>query len=214
MDIIKSNIKAIAVVLVCLLVLIAAYFLFRPETLHAVEDSGWFSDGQVEEKIEDNEIAENVSHQFVADVKGEVVRPGVYTFHEGDRIAKLIEFAGGFTEDADQSRVNLAALAEDTMMIVVPSIHDEGVNLDPNIDFVIGGAPVESPSAGDNSGKVNLNTATEVELQTLSGIGPAKASAIIDKREELGSFQSIDDLKKVNGIGEKTFENLKDDVTV
>ena len=122
-------------------------------------------------------------------VEGEVANPGVYTLKDSDRIEDAIEAAGGFTPDADQSALNLAASLRDGDQIHVYKV-------------------------GDVPQKVNLNTAETLLLEALPGIGEVLAQRIIDYRSENGPFQQIDDLTKVEGIGPVTFENLKDKITV
>lgn len=129
------------------------------------------------------------SPEITVYVEGEVVNPGVYTLKDSDRIEDAIEAAGGFTPDADQSALNLAASLRDGDQIHVYKV-------------------------GDVPQKVNLNTAETLLLEALPGIGEVLAQRIIDYRSENGPFQQIDDLTKVEGIGPATFENLKDKITV
>lgn len=148
------------------------------------------------------------------DVKGAVREPGVFIAEPGDRVIDVIAEAGDFTKEADLDQVNLAQLVEDQMVIYVPTIGEEATDIS-----AIGSASVEgvvaiSGSNHESSGQVNLNTATQAELETLTGVGPAKALAIIDYRETTGKFQQIEDLKNISGIGDKTFEKLKDSITV
>ncbi|MDQ0161274.1 helix-hairpin-helix domain-containing protein [Aeribacillus alveayuensis] len=133
------------------------------------------------------------------DVKGAVKNPGVYEVKETDRVLTVIEKAGGFHENADINQVNLAAKLVDGSIVYVPKIGEQASN-DNN----------QSPS----NNKININNATMEELQTLTGIGPSKAEAIISYREENGPFQAVDEIKNVSGIGEKSFEKIKDDITV
>lgn len=148
---------------------------------------------------------------IMVDIKGQVKMPGVYKADEGERIIDLISRAGGLTELADQTQVNFAEHVVDAMVIYIPAIGEAGnVGAGPN-----GGQPMQvagGPSQGQ--GKINLNKADEGELQKLPGIGPAKAAAIIEYRSTSGPFKTVEDLKNVSGIGEKTFEKLKDLVIV
>lgn len=139
---------------------------------------------------------------IMVDVKGAVRRPGVYVAKEGERVIDLINKAGGFTSEADQNQVNLSQHVADEMVIFVPKIGEVGGNLQ------------NGTTAVQESKLINLNKATEVELQTLPGIGPSKALAIIEYREMNNGFQTIDDLKEISGIGEKTFEKLESLITV
>ncbi|WP_353855174.1 helix-hairpin-helix domain-containing protein [Bacillus sp. Bos-x628] len=148
----------------------------------------------------------NESTSIVVEVKGAVQKPGVYTFQSEDRIEEAIRRAGGFTRKADTIEINQAAKLEDSMMIYVPK-QGESVRQPPVATAV-------TPSGDQKSQSVNVNQADATELQTVNGIGPAKAEAIIAYREEHGEFQQIDDLRKISGFGEKTVERLKDQLTV
>ena len=128
-------------------------------------------------------------------VLGAVLQPGLYELREGDRTVDAIAAAGGFAEGADETQLNLARQVADGEQLVVPLLGEA--------------APV-----GEQSGKVNLNTATMEQLETLPRVGPALAQRILDWRESNGRFSSIDDLTSVTGIGAKTFEGLRDLVTV
>lgn len=132
------------------------------------------------------------------DIKGEVVYPGVYKMQEGQRVEQVIEEAGGLTEEADIAGVNLAQRAFDEMVINVPAVSTSE-------EHVEGGEP-----AGTDDTRLNMNLAEQAEWETLPGIGPAKAEAIISYREESGPFQQVDDLINVPGIGEKTLETLRE----
>lgn len=145
-------------------------------------------------------IEETAPDTAVIDVKGEVNRPGVYEVSTDSRVNDLIELAGGFTEEADVHQINLAQKVHDEMSIIVFKKGDE----------TAGGfsAKVES------DGKVRINYATAEEIQTLSGIGPSKAQAIIKHREENGLFQQPEDLLEISGIGEKTLENFIDQIQI
>ena len=102
--------------------------------------------------------------------------------------------------------MNLSQKIVDEMVIYIPVFGEEMDMLPPTI--------VSSQSVSKEEGKVNINTADSNELQTLSGVGPSKADAIIEYREQNGPFQKIEDLMNISGIGEKTFEKLKDGITV
>lgn len=149
--------------------------------------------------IEDtDQIEEKIS--FIIDIKGEVIEPGVYEVDTEARVNDAIQQAGGFTEEADQESINLAQKTQDEMIIIVPKIGD-------NNNVIEGINSIESD-------QVNINYATQEEIETLNGIGPSKALAIVQYREENGFFQSVEDLLNVTGIGEKTLENIKDNIQV
>ncbi|MGG3480385.1 helix-hairpin-helix domain-containing protein [Peribacillus frigoritolerans] len=145
------------------------------------------------------------------DVKGAVKSPGIFTAQAGDRVIDLISSAGSFTEKADTDKVNFAQIIEDQMVIYVPEIGEEDKGNLENIQVGTSGAAV---TKGTSGGLVNLNTATQEDLQTLTGIGPSKADAILEYRETVGKFKEVDELKQVTGIGDKTFERLRDSISV
>ena len=143
------------------------------------------------------------------DVKGAVSKPGVYTAQLGERVIDLVERAGGFLDDADQTKINLSQKVSDEMVIYVPIVGEDVEIVEQMANF---SQPTEKASNSD--GKVNINHADSAMLQTLPGIGAGKAEAIIEYRETNGPFQTVEDLMNVSGIGEKTFEKLKDSITV
>jgi competence protein ComEA len=138
----------------------------------------------------------------MVDIKGAVVHPGVYETRDTARVNDVVVLAGGFTEEADETKVNLAAKVHDEMMIYVP-VRGEA------------NAPSAVPSLQtDDSNKIYINTASEQEISQLPGIGKTKAQAIIAYRKEHGPFQKAEDLLNVAGIGEKTFEKIKEHIVV
>ena len=147
---------------------------------------------------------------------GEVNDPGVYALSVESRVKDAVEAAGGFTDYAKRSALNLAAPLEDGIQIQVPldtqieaptlmatSVKD---NNDPSKNT---NPPIES-----NSNQININSADQPTLETLSGIGPVIAQEIISFREEYGPFKSIEEIQKVSGIGPVKFENIRDFITV
>ena len=134
-------------------------------------------------------------------ILGAVAVPGLYELREGDRAVDAVAAAGGFADGADQSQLNLARFVTDGEQIVVP---------------VVGAAPPAAPGGGGAAvaGKVNINTADAATLETLPQIGPAMAARIIEWRETNGRFSAIEDLMSVSGVGEKTYDSLKELVTV
>ena len=138
--------------------------------------------------------------QVVVHIAGEVFEPGVYALRNGARVVEAIQAAGGETNFADMDQLNLARQLVDGEQILVPSILEPTVN-----------GEEETGTAAD--GKVNINKADEATLETLTGIGPVKAQAIIDYRKE-HPFSSIEEITSVNGIGSKTFEKIRDEITI
>ena len=144
---------------------------------------------------------------IVVDVKGAVLRPNVYTLQEGQRLIDAITAAGGYSADADSRLLNHAQRLTDEAVIYVPLIGEEMPVFESGISE--NGNPNEPASV-----LININTADETQLMTLTGIGPAKAAAIVKYRTEQGAFQSVEDLMKISGIGQKTFEVLSESITV
>ena len=146
------------------------------------------------------------------DIKGEVLRPGVYEFSCESRIQEVIKKAGGFTEEADETKINLAQKITDQMQMIVPNLHSkqEGGVTEGNSEK--GNLSNTTPS-NSKQGTVNINTATLEELQTIKGIGKKKAEAILQYRKEHGAFRTKEDLLQVKGIGKKALEAIESQVT-
>ncbi|MDW8751076.1 helix-hairpin-helix domain-containing protein [Streptococcus suis] len=170
---------------------------------------------QTEQTLSSQEQLEEVSTeaseeptQLVIDVKGAVEKPGLYTLEAGARVNDAVEAAGGLTSQADPKSVNLAQKLSDEAVIYVAS---KGENIS-----VVASTTASSAMSQEekNTSIVNLNTATEADLQTISGIGAKRAADIIAYREANGGFKSVDDLNNVSGIGDKTMESIRPYVTV
>ena len=146
------------------------------------------------------------------DIKGEVLRPGVYEFSCESRMQEVIKKAGGFTEEADETKINLAQKISDQMQIIVPNLHSkqEGGVTEGNSEK---GNSSNSTPSNSKRGTVNINTATLEELQTIKGIGKKKAEAILQYRKEHGAFRTKEDLLQVKGIGKKALEAIESQVT-
>lgn len=152
------------------------------------------------------------SQSGFVDVKGAVKKPGIYQVEGNTRLFDVVRLAGGLAKDADQKKINLAQQVSDQQVIFIPKIGEE-VPAEYAAP-VAAGSTAAATDDGQATSLVNLNTATTEELQQLTGIGEKKAELIIQYREEQGGFKQIDDLKQVSGIGDKTFESLKDSITV
>jgi len=142
--------------------------------------------------------------ELVVDVTGWIRHPGVYRFHQGDRVIDAIQAAGGAKPGANLTAINEAALLQDAQQILVTKRGAAGGSG--------GGGTGGGP--GSPGGKINLNTATLDQLETLPGIGEVIGQRIIDYREQHGPFHSVDDLLNVSGIGPSHLADVKDLVTV
>lgn len=172
---------------------------------------------------------ENVSGEIYVHICGAVEEPGVYKLAAGSRIFEGVEAAGGFREDACEDFINLALLLQDGQRLVIPTteeadaaradeaykeqwLSDAGATGPSTV--LPEGAGVAKEAASGKGALVNINTATEDELSGIEGIGAGKAAAIVRYRQENGAFTVIEDIMKVSGIKEGTFEKIKGKITV
>ena len=139
-------------------------------------------------------------------VLGAVTQPGLFELHDGARVMDAIAAAGGLTAEADPAGVNLARILSDGEQFYVPRQGEVPPGIPP--------AAAGSGAANVPAAKVNLNTATVADLDSLPRIGPTMAQRIIDYRTTNGRFATVDALRDVAGIGDKTFEALKDLITI
>lgn len=193
--------KQIIIIGLASLIMITIFYLNQStSSIDSVSLDSYVENEREVTEIEEIESAEEEVNHYIVDVKGQVNFPGVYEVEEHLRVHDVIQLAGGFLEMANETAINLAQKISDEMVIYVPHLDEEINNAST--------ATAWSPS--QNEKKVSLNQATTGDLETLPGIGPSKAAAIIKYREEVGAFQSIDELTNVSGIGEKTLEKLRD----
>lgn len=196
-------------------------------------------DGVTEEELEKNDENINsnmeIENQKESDKKiyvyitGEVITPGVLMLKENSRIIDAINSAGGTTNNANISKINLAYVLKDGMKINIPSLEElknnsdfeyitmssgDGKNDENTSSESIENSANEKKLKSTKTSLVNINTASQTELETLPGIGPSIALKIINYRNENGKFSTVDDIKNVNGIGETKFENIKKYITV
>ena len=152
--------------------------------------------------LEQPSPSSSASGKVVVDVDGAVRRPGVVELPSGSRVVDAIEAAGGVKPSGDTGSLNLAQVLLDGEQVVVPTEGQAAGPADP--------ATLASPEPGvaPTTGLVSINTATEVELETLPGIGPVLAAAIVEWRTQNGGFTSIEQLQDVSGIGPSTFADL------
>lgn len=195
---------------------IFAFLIFSPsaESTKGGENMAddYFLDSQPDTEIteiNEEELEAPVSNpEFVmVDVKGMVASPGVYELQQDKRIVDALDMAGGLAKHADGAQVNFAARLQDEMVIYVPAEGEEA-------DHLLMDSSVYDSEEESQGDKVSLNTAEAAELETLPGIGPAKAAAILAYREENGLFTSAEELKEVSGIGDKTYEQLQEHITI
>ncbi|CQR24811.1 competence protein ComEA [Streptococcus varani] len=211
LEVFKKNKLTIAGL--CILVLaVGAFFVLQKapeetssdfpglEKLEVVEES--------QEKLPSQDSDQEIS-DILVDVKGAVKKEGLYQLSKTARVHDAIQAAGGFSEQADKKSVNLAQKLTDEAVIYVAGQGEEI-----SVIQLPTASSDQSASTGGDSTKVNLNTASQAELTTISGIGEKRAQDIIAYRDSNGGFNSVDDLKNVSGIGGKTLENIRPYVTL
>lgn len=156
---------------------------------------------------------EETKGRIIVDVGGAVKRPQVVELEEDSRVGDAISAAGGLKDNADPAGINQAAFLTDGEKVYIP-VKGEATALLSGISEQQAAYPGAAAARDAASPKVNLNTASLEELQTLNGVGPATAEKILDYRTANGGFKKIEELKNVNGIGDKTFEKLKEQIMV
>ena len=204
MEILSKKQKVIVVVLIIFMCLIIGYYFINKTQKNDYSELETIA----EEKEQEEEIIDE--DKIVVHITGEVENEGIIELEKGARISDAIEKAGGTTEEANIADVNLAYSLKDGQKNKIPNINEEDEQIikeEAGEDIII---------EGDNKKeeKININTANQTELETLSGIGPSTALKIINYKKEHGKFNNIEEIKNVPGIGESKFENIKEYICV
>lgn len=163
------------------------------------ENNKVFSENSKENKY----LQTSSNNTIVVEIKGEVMKPDVYTLSEGSIVKDLIEMAGGLTNEADISNINRAKEINNHDLIIIRNIND--VNMETEIEN-------NEVNEESDDGKISINNSDISKLKEIPGVGEVKANSIILYREKNNGFKSIEELKNVDGIGEKTFEKIKDSI--
>ena len=209
MEILNKKQKIIVVVLIIIMCIVIGYYIISKTEKYDYSDIEKISNIIEEDQEVDDNIIEN---KIVIHITGEVEEEGVIELEKGARISDAIEEAGGTTEEADLSNVNLAYILSDGQKVKIPNINEKDEEI-----------IVVEEKAGDNiiiegnkskEEKININKAAQTEIETLPGIGPSTALKIITYRNEHGKFKNIEDIKNVSGIGDSKFENIKEYICV
>jgi len=195
--------------IICILAVGVIYLTSRPATI-TINPIDVISNPQIEqsEPMESPEpVFPDVEYEptlIMVHIVGAVNYPGVFELPEGSRVNDVVILAGGYTPEADLTRVNLAAFVHDAMRIMIPTVGEE----------IIGPDIVDNPPSGNAVGLVNINTATATELQTLPGVGSVLSGNIINFRETHGRFSTVEELINVSRIGAATLDRLRPLITV
>ncbi len=166
-------------------------------------DSSIMQDESIAEDAEEENYEQEENSKVTVFVSGEVLNQRVVEIEKGKRLIDAVEICGGLTENADLNAVNLALVLEEEGHYIIPAIGDTNVLNATNLNQM-----------NSSSNLVNINSADIEILKTLPGVGDVLGQRILDKREELGKFTSIDQLNDVSGIGDKKFSDIKDKVTI
>lgn len=206
----------IILILIIITLIILFYIINKTSDTYLGDEEFIINNENIEnqENTNENLEIEEESSKIYIHVAGEVKNPGVIEIEEGKRIIDIIQKAGGLTEYADISKINLAYEISDGQKIYIPNVNEiKNGEFDGNIIISNGSETLYDENKAKNQ-KININTAGESELQTLSGIGEAMARRIVEYREENGKFKNIEDIKNVSGIGESKFKNLEERICV
>ena len=222
--------KIIIAMIGSMLIIAILYYIYTKEENENVIST---EDNVIENVVADAEESEETTkeeiNKIIVHVSGAVNKEGIVELEENSRIADAISQAEGLKENADTKNINLAFKLEDGMKIYIPTIEEsQKVNeqnqkenvIDETSKYVTSsGGVIQEQQTNENvdakkSEKININTATQTELETLPGIGPSTSLKIVNYREENGNFKSIEEIKEVSGIGDAKYENIKDLICV
>ena len=220
MEFLKKNI------LICIIAIITIisgiYFMIEQKTsqnnivienTNLEENDDEIIETKKDNKIEDDTIEENKIYVYVT---GEIKNNGIVILNNGARISDAIEAAGGLTENADISEINMVYELQDGIKLSIPN--KQQIEENEKFNYIITNSNdnqneetiIKNTSENkENNDLININNATQTELETLPGIGPSLALNIINYRKENGRFSSIDEIKNVKGIGDSKYENIK-----
>lgn len=206
---IKSIIGVILIIICCTTVIIVKNNIGFKENMYIVSESEFVNDDNNFENTNNDTLVneEKENEMITIYISGQVNNPGVVSVSNDKRLIDAIEILGGTTKDADLNRVNMALKVEDEGHYIIPKIGEEVLDnsLQNNIK------QYNDESMGN---KININTASISELDDLPGVGEATANKIYKYREENGNFKSIEEIKSVNGIGDKKYEDIKDLISI
>ena len=209
----KQKIIIISIIIVLIIVGIYVYNIRFSEDINENTNENQLNTSFVENILE----KDDKNKEIIVHITGAVKKNGIVKLKDGARIYDAIEMAGGSTDDADLSKINLAYVLEDGQKVYIPKIgeiNQENAE-EEYITFEYGNNKniIQDYNKGGNE-KVNINTANQTELETLPGIGTATAEKIIDYRNKNGKFSSIEDILNVKGIGNAKYENIKESICV
>jgi len=214
--------KIIFFIILSIMISIIIYYLYislyKDNSAYFFEDNELLSNNTTfsnseETFYENSNFKINEENNIIVYVCGAVKESKVISIKENSRICDAIDAVGGLNSDADLTYINLASIIEDGDKIYIPK-KGEVLNTDSDYSFSQNNSYLNNDSSNIKNTKININTATQTQLETIPGIGPSTALKIINYRNENGKFSSIDEIKNVSGIGESKFEELKKYVNI
>ena len=221
--------KIIIGIFIVVVAIVAIYYSYKQENNFLEETENLEIENQAKEGAEESEETTE-KEKIIVHISGAVQNEGIVELESGSRVADAIEKAGGLKENAYMDEINLAYQLEDGEKIHIPTVEEqkEKENQESKVENESGtgsdGTTSRSSNSSINNGsqnektsnqtKININTATEQELDSLPGIGPSTAAKILEYRKEKGKFKTIEEIKEVSGIGESKYEKIKDRITV
>lgn len=217
----KENKTIIVIISIIIIIFLCVFFYTR---INMESEYNEISNYDILQNETNIEIEQEETTKIIIHVTGAVKNEGIVQIEEGGRIADAVDAANGFSEDADISQINLAYQLEDGQKIYIPSINDEKIGEEEKVlqkeyvtdeagdDIILEDEISNVKSKKDE--KININTADQIELEEIPGVGESTAQKIIEYRETNGKFKTIEDIKNVNGIGESKFENMKEKICV
>jgi competence protein ComEA len=194
----KNRKKIIGSIFLIIIFIVVAIVSFIFTGSKKVPDKDIFIDTNIASNSNSSDKITTNSTNITVEIKGEVNSPNVYILKYGSRIKDLISLAGGVLQDSDTSNINLARKLKDEDYIFIPKKGDTSVT--------------NQSKVKNASDKIDINSASKEELDSLSGIGPVTAEKIVSYREKNGPYSSVDDLKKIGGIGDKTLSKFIDKI--
>ena len=206
----KKKVIFLIILLICPIGLIIKDKLSSKQDLYVLTEDKKVSEEVVEEqdvKKEENNVTNKVITVYIS---GEVNKPGIVTLNDSDRLATAVEKVGGTTKKADLNSVNMAVKLQDEMHYIIPKIGEVTKENESKLEIN------NNTNQGEISktSQININTATIEELDKLPGVGEATANKIVNHRNDNGEFKTIEEIKNVNGIGDKKFEDMKNLICV
>lgn len=226
MDLTKTQ-KIILIIIAAIVILAGCYYIYSED-----KEDNLFEESQTSNMLEVNESNQEEEQYsdstIIVHVSGAVNNEGIVELKIESRISDAIEKAGGLREDAYVDKINLAYKLEDGMKIYIPNANEkekfQDLTEENNYITSESGLQLESEQQQNNNTstsstqssnkKININNATQADLENLPGIGAATAQKIISYRQEKGKFNSIEDIKNVKGIGDSKYDSIKDLISV